>query len=134
MYHRKLLMNCLINTSVMSCRKSIIVEPSTRERARNSVRKNNYKSQREREPSRVCDKKLHKMFHSKCSHKRLRCAINANFPESPFIRKIIMNYKYYQMMYLISFIACMFFSLLMSEKKRRLLQFREKILYPKVIT
>ena len=29
----------LINTSVMSCRNSIIVEPSTRERARNSVRK-----------------------------------------------------------------------------------------------
>ena len=48
----------LINTSVMSCRNSIIVEPSTRERARNSVRKNNYKSQREREPSRVCVKKL----------------------------------------------------------------------------
>ena len=87
----------LINTSVMSCRNSIIVEPSTRERARNSVRKNNYKSQREREPSRVCVKKLLKMFHSKCSRKRLRCAINANFPKSSFIRKIIMNYKYYQM-------------------------------------
>ena len=87
----------LINTSVMSCRNSIIVEPSTRERARNSVRKNNYKSQREREPSWVCVKKLHKMFHSKCSRKRLRCAINANFPKSSFIRKIIMNYKYYQM-------------------------------------
>lgn len=83
----------------MSCRNSIIVEPSTRERARNSVRKNNYKSQREREPSRVCVKKLHKMFHSKCSRKRLRCAINANFPKSSFIRKIIMNYKYYQMKY-----------------------------------
>ena len=83
----------------MSCRNSIIVEPSTRERARNSVRKNNYKSQRDREPSRVCVKKLHKMFHSKCSRKRLRSAINANFPKSSFIRKIIMNYKYYQMKY-----------------------------------
>ena len=89
----------LVNTSVMSCRNSIIVEPSTRERARNSVRKNNYKSQCEREPSRVCVKKLHKMFHSKCSRKRLRCALNANFPKSSFIRKIIMNYKYYQMKY-----------------------------------
>ena len=117
----------------MSCRNSIIIEPFRREQEI-VLEKNNYKSQREREPSRVCIKKLHKMFHSKCSRKRLRCAINANFPKSSFIRKIIMNYKYYQMKYVSDNFYSKYVFFFINVRKKRLLQFTEKILYPKAIT
>ena len=70
--------DALINSSFISSQNSMILEPTTRGRARNRVRKNSLKSQRDREPSRVCVKRLHKMFHSKCSRKTLRCAIKTN--------------------------------------------------------
>ena len=89
----------LIDASVISCQNSITVKSSTRQRARSCVRKNNCKTQREREPSRIPIKRLDKIFHSKCSSKRFRCAINRNFPKSSFIRKIVMNYKNYHMRY-----------------------------------
>ncbi len=71
-----------------------LIRPS----ARLHVRKNKHKK-RDREPSRVCVKRLCKIFRSKFSRKILYNTVLRNFPKSSFFHRFINNYRIYSMKY-----------------------------------